>query len=115
MNLTLIRWGAIAAGVLFLTLLVVGFIRDPFGWRKARETAEKVATAEATAEVAQAAVRAVDTYHTQTVVIREKAAVEETALRELPDAETPLDPARRAALCAALGRMRNAQACPDNP
>jgi uncharacterized protein YpmB len=110
-NLTLIRWGAIAIGVLFLALLVVGFIRDPFGWRKSRETAEKVATAEATAEVAQAAVRAVDTYHTQTVVIREKVEDGEAVVRELPDAETPLGEDRRAALCAGLERVRGEVVC----
>lgn len=111
MNLTLIRWGAIAVGVLFLALLVVGFIRDPFGWRKSKEAAEKVATAEATAEVAQETTRVLDTYHTERVVVQVRTAEAEAVVRELPGAETPLGDERKAALCAGLERVRGKVVC----
>lgn len=107
--------GGLVAIVVFV-LLLMGFIRDPFGWRKAAwdRLTTRAVVAEQTAEVATATVKVIERYHTETKIIREIVEKEADALQSLPGADTPLDPVRRDALCATLSRMRDGSpACDD--
>lgn len=112
MSVRLIGFAVVAV---FLTVLVLGFVNDPFGWRKAKEHRQEVAAVQAQAETAEGAARALDTYHTQTIVIQKEAQREAEAVQSLPDANTPLAPDRRAALCAGLGRLRDDPGVCDDP
>jgi hypothetical protein len=102
--------------VAIAALAVVGFIRDPFGWRKAKvERLEtEVATKTDENELAAAATVTVERFHTTERIIRETVEKEADAVQALPGAETPIDPDRRAVLCAALSRLRDGErACDD--
>jgi hypothetical protein len=65
----------------------------------------------------QAAVKAVDHYTEHTTIIHERADHAVQSVQSAPGAETLLDPARRAILCAALGSVRGDPVCtdPDDP
>jgi hypothetical protein len=104
----------IAVVAALLALVWLGWHFDPFGRRKAAET--RAANAEAQSRVDTASAQVLDRYHTQTIVIREKAANAERIIRQAPTAEQPLDPGLRAALCDSLAGLRDGEAaCTDDP
>lgn len=73
----------------------------------------RVHAAEQQAAVRTVETQAVDHYHEQTVVIREKADHAEQAVRQAPGAASVIDPDRRAIVCAELERVRDAPVCAD--
>lgn len=81
---------------------------------KADRLKADLATAEQQATNNEAAVRAVDTYHETTTIIREKADHAVTDIQSAPGADAPLDPDFRSRLCAGLASVRGSEACTDN-
>jgi hypothetical protein len=103
---------AVAALAVILVMGWLAWSFDPFGRRKAAET--RASNAEAQSKVDTASAKVLDRYHTQTIVIREKAANAERSIRQAPTADQPLDPGLRDALCAGLASLRDGDpACSD--
>lgn len=105
---------AAIAGVLVLALLILAWNFDPFGRRKRAEQKAAVATQDAAQK--GEAIKQADRYHTQTVVIRDRAREAEDVVREAPGADVALDTAFRDALCSQLAGMRHGSpACVNYP
>lgn len=104
---------AVIAAVVVAAILAGG----SYVWwvRKALANAQaRTAAAEQQASLNQQTGEIVDRYHTQTIVIQKDAEREVQTIQALPGADTPLDPANRAALCDALKRLRDgSEACSD--
>ena len=81
------------------------------------DAAEKAKAAVAASQQAQrqaeVTTQALDTYHTQTIVIRERADRAVSQVQQAPGATDAIDPDRRAILCAALASVRDAPVCED--
>lgn len=102
-----LRYGlyALGAAICVAVLVFILWNFDPFGRRKNAES--RAATATQSSTQATAATQSIDRYHTETIVIRDKVDQGVQNVQALPDAPTQLSPERRAALCAAIGRVRN--------
>lgn len=111
MGLSWLKLGLTVLAVVFVAALVIGFINDPFGWRKAKEAEQKVVTAEAAAEVATATTQITDRFHTNTVFIEREAASAEASVRAVEGSEAELPVERVTALCEGLARVRGREAC----
>jgi len=72
-----------------------------------------VAASQAAQRTAEVTTQALDTYHTQTIVIRERADRASYQVQQAPGASDAIDPERRAILCAALASVRDAPVCED--
>jgi flagellar biosynthesis/type III secretory pathway M-ring protein FliF/YscJ len=89
-------------------MLVVGFILMALHWRADAERQREAA--EQAKREAAGAHRATDSLERHSAVVgsvNNSVEREVNVVRQLPDADRPLDPARRAALCAGLERLRN--------
>lgn len=107
-----LRYSLYALGVVAVLALAFWFLWnfDPFDRRQKAET--KAATATVAAEVAKGQTEIIERRNTDVIVIRDQTEREANAVQQLPDAKTPIAPARRASLCGALSRMRgNVDVC----
>lgn len=103
----------LAVGAIAAVLGGVWYVRDL--QTKADRLKADLATATQQADNNEAAVRAVDTYHETTTIIREKAAHAASDIQSAPGSDVPLDPAFRARLCDGLASVRGSAICTDNP
>ena len=105
-----LRLYLIAGGAVLLLALLGGFV-----WRIRHDEAQKwkakVDAAQAQVQVEQATTQALDHYTHATVVIREKSNAAVSQVQSAPGAQTPIDPERRAVLCAALASVRDGPVC----
>lgn len=102
----------LAMGAIAAVLGGVWYVRD-LQTRADRLKAD-LATATQQADNNAAAVRAVDTYHETTTIIREKADHAATDIQSAPGSDVPLDPAFRARLCDGLASVRGSPICTDD-
>lgn len=108
MTLAALLWikaNARLSAALALSAVVVGFILLALHWK---------AEAERQADLVRPAIAAAKSTerHAEAVQQATKQNQEEIdGLRKIPGAETPTDPAERAALCASLERMRHKRVC----
>lgn len=96
----------VLAGV--VVLIVAGLALwqwDPFHRRHNAEV--KAATATVTAKQAEGTTHIIEKYHDTLQPIIVKGAAGERIVEQLPGAQTPLTPERRAALCGILGGLRD--------
>lgn len=87
---------------------VLGFVGLSLHWK--HQAALEHARADAAVAQAQAAQRALDSQARHDAAVQattQQVQAETEILRKLPNAQKPLDPAERAALCASLNRMRH--------
>lgn len=111
--LFLTQWKLWLAGVLIAGVLGgVWYVRDLQS--KVSRLADRAATAEQQATNNAEAVRAVDTYHQTTTIIREKADNALSDIQSAPGSDAPLDPAFRDRLCSGLASVRGSPICTDN-
>ena len=112
--LFLTQWKLWLAGAIIAAVLGgVWYVRD-LQTRADRLKAD-LATATQQANNNAQAVRAVDTYHETTTIIREKADHAATDIQSAPGSDVPLDPAFRDRLCNGLASVRGSAICTDNP
>lgn len=110
----LTQWRLWLAGFAIIGVLGgVWYVRD-LQTRADRLKADLATATQQAANNAEA-VRAVDTYHETTTIIREKADYAATDIQSAPGSDVPLDPAFRARLCDGLASVRGSAICTDNP
>lgn len=92
-------------------LLIAGALWsfDPFNRRQRAEM--KAANAVEQSRATETVAKAVDTFHTNTVIIRERGDRASRAVEQAPGAPDAIDPDRRAILCAALAGVRQSPVC----
>ena len=86
---------AAAACVALVVLALLAWNLDPFNRRQRAET--KAANAVAQSKVTETVARAADTFHTETIVIRERADRAVQTVQKAPGAGDAIDPAVLAA------------------
>lgn len=86
---------------------------DPFGSK--RKLKAQVTTAVAQSGVDTATVKAVDTHHVETIIIREKADHAVQQVSQAPGADEPLPPAVLDVWRSGIGELRQLDAGPSDP
>ena len=111
--LFLTQWKLWLAGIVIAGAIgAVWYVRDLQS--KVSKLADRAETAEQQATNNAEAVRAVDTYHQTTTIIREKAGDAISDIQSAPGSDAPLDPAFRDRLCNGLASVRGSPICTDN-
>ena len=111
--LYLTQWRLWLAGAAIAAVLGgVWYVRDLQS--RVTRLKDQAATAEQQAANNAAAVRAVDTYHQTTTIIREKADNAISDVQSAPGSDAPLDPAFRDRLCGGLASVRGSPICTDD-
>lgn len=94
-------------GAVALTALGGGFLYIRHLQGEVREARAAREAAEAQAKVDQATTKALDRYHTQTVILREKADAGVQSVRQAPGADQPVPPDVLSAWKRSLGELRD--------
>ena len=111
--LFLTQWKLWLAGIVIAGILGgVWYVRDLQS--KVSRLKYRAVTAEQQATNNAEAVRAVDTYHQTTTIIREKADNAISDIQSAPGSDAPLNPAFRDRLCSGLASVRGSPICTDN-
>ena len=111
--LFLTQWKLWLAGAAIAAVLGgVWYVRDLQS--KVSRLKDQAATAEQQATNNAEAVRAVDTYHQTTTIIREKADNAISDVQSAHGSDAPLDPDFRARLCNGLASVRGSPICTDD-
>ena len=107
---------AVGAIILISVISVIGFISDPFGWRRheLHVAQARAVHAEQQTQLAQATTRVIEHTVTRQIVITRQAEEAVHVVQTAPGADAPIPPAVRAAWRDGINRLREPAPAADD-